>query len=84
LTERSTVANIGGMRGIIRRLDNYAEARPWLTAACFGVLLASVLTTIEWIVDDSPDWLFPTLLTLPFALVVGFKGQAQRRQRRQG
>ena len=71
------------MRGIIRRLDTWGEARPWTTAACVGLPLVAVLTTIEWLVDDSPDWLFPILLTLPFALMIGFKGQAQRRRRHQ-
>jgi hypothetical protein len=77
------VANIGGMRGIIRRLDDWVEARLWLTAAGVGVFLASVLTTIEWVLDDSPDWLLPILWSLPLALIVGFKGQAQRRRRDQ-
>jgi hypothetical protein len=71
------------MQGIIRRLDTWGEARPWLTAACVGLLLASVLTSIEWLIDDSPDWLFPILLSLPVALMIGFKGQAQRRRRSQ-
>jgi hypothetical protein len=75
------VAKISGMRGVIGWLDHWAEARPWLAASCVGALLALVLTTIEWMLDDSPDWLFPILLTLPFALMIGFKGQAQRRRR---
>jgi hypothetical protein len=75
------LAKISGMRGVIRWLDHGAEARPWPAAICVGALLALVLTTIEWMLDDSPDWLFPILLTLPLTLMIGFKGQAQRRRR---
>jgi hypothetical protein len=72
------------MRGVIRRLDQWSEARPWLTASCVGGLMALVLITLEWVLDDSPDWLFPILLTVPFAVMMGFKGQSQRRRRDQG
>jgi hypothetical protein len=77
------VANLGSMRGIIGRLDNWIERRPWPIAVCAGVLMGVLLTTIELVLDDSPDWLFVILLTLAFTLMIGFKGQAQRRQRRQ-
>jgi hypothetical protein len=72
------------MRGVIRRLDQLVEARPWLTASCLGVLVAVTLLTLEWALDDSPDWLFPILLTLTLTLMVGFKGQSQRRRRDHG
>jgi uncharacterized membrane protein YfcA len=72
------------MRGIVRTLDEWVESKPWLTAAGAGLVVGSGVFTIEWVLDDSPDWLFPVLLTLTFVLMVGFKGQAQRRQRRQG
>jgi len=83
LTEGSTVANIGSMRGISRRLDDWIEANPWLAPSCTGVLLALVLTTLEWLLDDTPDWLFAILFSLTMAVMVGFKGQSQRRRRKQ-
>jgi predicted tellurium resistance membrane protein TerC len=83
LTEPSNLANIGGMRGISRRLDDWIEASPWVAAGCTGVLLALVLTTQEWLLDDTPDWLFAILFSLTMALGVGLKGQSQRRRRDQ-
>jgi hypothetical protein len=71
------------MRGMIRRLDGWGEARPWLTATGAGGFLAVVLAAIEWGLDDTPDWLFVILLSVVLTVVWGFKGQAQRR-RRQG
>jgi hypothetical protein len=41
LTARTNVANIGAMGGIIERLDEWGEARPWLTAFCAGLVLAA-------------------------------------------
>jgi hypothetical protein len=83
LTARANVATIGAMGGIIERLDEWGEARPWLTAVCAGLVLAAILTTITLFLDDSPDWLFLILLSVTLTLASGFKGQAQRR-RRQG
>jgi hypothetical protein len=71
------------MRGVIHRLDEWSEARPWLTAVCAGLFLAAILVTIELLLDDTPDWLLTVMVTLALTLVWGFKGQAQRR-RRQG
>jgi hypothetical protein len=82
LTARTNVANIGAM-GIIERLDEWAEARPWLTAVCAGLVLAAILTTITLVLDDEPHWLLLVGLTLTTTLALGLKGQAQRR-RRQG
>src|SRR5919201_4515906 len=56
LTARANVATIGAMGGIIERLDEWGEARPWLTAVCAGLVLAAILTTITLFLDDSPDW----------------------------
>jgi hypothetical protein len=82
LTARTNVANIGAVRGVIRRLDEWGEARPWLTAACAGLVLAAILTSIGFVFFDSPDWLFLLLLTVPTTLAWGFKGQLQRRRSR--
>lgn len=83
MTARSNVANIGAMPRIIERLDEWAEARPWLTAACAGLVLAAILTTVSLVLDDTPHWLLVIGMTLATTLAWGFKGQAQRR-RRQG
>ena len=83
MTTRPTAANIGGMRGVIHRIDAWGEARPWLTAICAGLVLAAILATIELVVDDTPDWLRTVGLVVAMTLVWGFKGQAQR-HRRQG
>jgi hypothetical protein len=83
LTAPDHAANIGGMRRVIQRLDEWGEERPWLTAVCASLVLAAILATIELVVDDTPDWLLTVALSLALTLAWGFKGQAQRR-RRQG
>jgi hypothetical protein len=83
LTAPDHAASIGGMRRVIQRLDEWGEARPWLTAVWAGLVLAAILATIELVVDDTPDWLLTVALSLALTLAWGFKGQAQRR-RRQG
>jgi hypothetical protein len=67
------------MRGVIQRLDEWGEARPWLTAVCAGLVLAAILATIELVVDDTPDWPLTVMLAVAMTLAWGFKGQFQRR-----
>jgi hypothetical protein len=80
LTAPDHAANIGGMRRVIQRLDEWGEARPWLTAICASLVLAATLAMIELVVDDTPDWLLTVALSLAVTLAWGFKGQAQRRR----
>jgi hypothetical protein len=83
LTAPDHAANNGGMRRVIQRLDEWGDARPWLTPACAGLVLAAILAMIELVVDDAPYWLLTVTLSLVLTLEWGFKGQVQRR-RRQG
>jgi hypothetical protein len=69
------------MPQIIGRLDEWAEARPWLAAVCAGLVVAAILTTITLVLDDTPNWLLLVGLTLTTTLSLGFKRQAQRRRR---
>jgi hypothetical protein len=70
------------MRGVIQRLDEWGDTRPWLTAVCAGLVLAAILVTIELVEDDTPDWLLTVGLVVAMTLAWGFKGQFQRRRSR--
>jgi hypothetical protein len=63
------------MRDISGRLNHWSETRPWLFAIGVGMLLAAILTTIGFVLFDSPDWLFLLLLTVTVTLAWGFRGK---------
>jgi hypothetical protein len=82
LTARTGGATIGAMPRIIGRLDEWGEARPWLTAAGAGLVLAAILATVALVLDDTPNWLLLIGLTVSMTLALGFKGRRQRRRSR--
>jgi hypothetical protein len=71
------------MRGVIQQLDQWGEARPWLTAIGSGLFLAALLAAITLLLDDTPNWLYVILLSLGMTLAwgLGFNRQFRRRPR---
>jgi hypothetical protein len=68
------------MQSVMRRIEEWGTARPWLLASYMWLFLALLFTTIGWVLDATHDWWYPILFALPAALATGFKFQAQRRR----
>jgi hypothetical protein len=71
------------MRGVMRRIDEWGTARPWLVASCTWLFLALLLIMIGSVLNNTHEWWYAILFSLPFALGTGVSFQAQRRRQNQ-